>query len=311
MSVPGFGRLMTAMVTPFREDGEVDFARAGKLAARLVSEGTQTLVVCGTTGESPTLTHDEKLRLFEVVKQAVPGTPLVAGTGSNCTRATIEFSREARRRGVDGLLVVAPYYNKPPQEGLYEHFRAVAEAVDLPMIVYNIPGRTGVEISPSVLARLAQLDNVVAVKQSLPGLEPVSILAARLQGVPVPVGGRSGPWTRPDRAMEIYSGDDSATLPMMAVGGVGVISVASHVAGPQILQMMEAFAAGRVEEATKMHLHLLPLFTGLFTTTNPILVKAALKLKGFPVGGLRAPLLEANPEQEAALKQAMLQAGVL
>ncbi len=311
MSVPAFGRLMTAMVTPFRGDGEVDYARAGQLATRLVSEGSEALVVCGTTGESPTLTHEEKLRLFEVVKQAVPQTPLVAGTGSNCTRSTIEFSRQARQRGVDGLLVVAPYYNKPPQEGLYAHFRAVAEAVDLPIIVYNIPGRTGVEISVEVLARLAELDNVVAVKQSLPGLEPVSALAARMQRVPVPAGGATGPWTRPGRPLEIYSGDDSATLPMLAVGGLGVISVASHVAGPEIQQMMQAFVSGRVEEAARLHLRLYPLFTGLFATTNPILVKAALKLKGFPVGGLRAPLVEATPQQEADLKRVMLQAGVL
>lgn len=308
MSKSGFGRLMTAMVTPMRPDGAVDFERAGELARHLVSQGTESVVVCGTTGESPTLSHDEKLRLFQAVRQAVPGTPVVAGTGSNCTRSTIEFSRHARDCGVDALLVVAPYYNKPPQEGLYAHFKAVAEAVDLPILLYNIPGRTGVEISPAVLARLAEIPNVVGVKQSLPGLDPVSTLSASLQALSSE--GRP-PWTRPGRAMEIYSGDDSATLPMMAVGGVGVVSVASHVAGPALQQMMQAFAAGRVEEATALHLRLLPLFTGLFAATNPILVKAALKLQGFPVGGVRLPLVEATPQQEEQLRQVMERVGVL
>ncbi len=308
MKSSGFGRLMTAMVTPMGPEGEVDFERAGELACRLVAQGTDSVVVCGTTGESPTLSHDEKLRLFQVVRQAIPGTPLVAGTGSNCTRSTVEFSKKAQDCGVDALLVVAPYYNKPPQEGLYAHFKAVAEAVDLPIVVYNIPGRTGVEISPGVLARLAEIPNVVAVKQSLPGLDPVSVLSARLKEVPAQV---SGPWTRSGRAMEIFSGDDSATLPMMAVGGVGVVSVASHVAGPAIQQMMQAFVAGRVEEATGLHLRLLPLFTALFATTNPILVKAALGLQGFPVGGVRLPLLEATPEQRETLSRVMEQVGVL
>ncbi|MGI5844277.1 MAG: 4-hydroxy-tetrahydrodipicolinate synthase [Candidatus Xenobium sp.] len=308
MKKSGFGRLITAMVTPMRPDGSVDFERAGELARRLVSQGTDSVVVCGTTGESPTLAQEEKLRLFQTVRQAVPETPVVAGTGSNCTRSTIEFSRRARDCGVDALLVVAPYYNKPPQEALYAHFKAVAEAVDLPIILYNIPGRTGIEISPAVLARLAEIPNVVGVKQSLPTLDPVSTLSASLQelsseGLP--------PWTRPGRAMEIYSGDDSATLPMMAVGGVGVVSVASHVAGPALQQMMQAFVEGRVEEARALHLRLLPLFTGLFTTTNPILVKAALKLQGFPVGGLRLPLLEATPQQEEQLRQVMERVGVL
>lgn len=311
MNVPGFGRLMTAMVTPFRPDGEVDFDRAAELARRLLAEGTETLVVCGTTGESPTLTREEKLRLFETVKGAVGNSPVIAGTGSYCTRSTIELSRAARERGVDGLLVVTPYYNKPPQEGLYAHFRAVAEAVDLPIVLYNIPGRTGVEVSPSVLARLAELPNVVAVKESLPSLEPVSALAGMLERAPVASGASGSRWVRPDRAMEIYSGDDSATLPMMALGAVGVVSVASHVAGPQMQEMMQAFAAGRVDEARRMHLRLYPLFTGLFATTNPTLPKAALKLKGFPVGGLRQPLLEATPEQEATLKKVMLEVGVL
>jgi len=308
MSKSGFGRLMTAMVTPMRPDGAVDLERAGELARRLVSQGTDSVVVCGTTGESPTLSHDEKLRLFQAVRQAVPGTPVVAGTGSNCTRSTIEFSRHARDYGVDALLVVAPYYNKPPQEGLYAHFKAVAEAVDLPILVYNIPGRTGVEISPAVLARLAEIPNVVGVKQSLPGLDPVSTLSASLQAL---LSEGRAPWTRPGRAMEIYSGDDSATLPMMAVGGVGVVSVASHVAGPAMQQMMQAFVEGRVEEATALHLRLLPLFTGLFATTNPILVKAALKLQGFPVGGVRLPLVEATPQQEEQLRQVMERVGVL
>ena len=174
---------MTAMVTPFTPSGEVDFRRAAELAVRLTGNGTDTLVVAGTTGESPTLTAEEKLKLFEVVKNAVGNKPVIAGTGSNCTRASIEFSLEAAKRGVDGILVVAPYYNKPPQSGLYEHFLAIARAVPLPIVLYNIPGRTGVEVSPAVIAKLALLPNVVAVKEALPSLEPVSSLEVLLSQI--------------------------------------------------------------------------------------------------------------------------------
>lgn len=299
-----FGRLVTAMVTPFTEDLSLDYDRAAALARRLVEQGSEGLVVVGTTGESPTLSGEEKLRLFRTVKEAVgSGVPVLAGTGSNSTAATVEFSRRAAETGVDALLLVAPYYNKPPQEGLYRHFRTVAAAVDLPIMLYNIPGRTGVELSPGVLARLAEIPNVVAVKESLPQLDAVSELASLLARAPA---GENG-----DRGMALYSGDDSNTLPILSLGGVGVVSVASHLAGPEMLQMIIAYQAGRVVEAARLHQRLFPLFRALFATTNPILVKAGLKLAGFPVGGVRPPLVEATPEQEARLAEVMAEVGVL
>lgn len=312
MSELGFGRLLTAMVTPFKENGDVDYKRARELASRLIANGTDSLVVCGTTGESPCLSAEEKLRLFSEVKEEVGNVPVIAGTGSNCTQASIAFSRLAQERGVDAVLVVAPYYNKPPQSGLLEHFRAVAQSVELPVIVYNIPGRTGIEIKPETLAELAKIPNVVAVKEALP-LEPICALETLLNAPDYSYAdmGKYRRWVRSGRPVELYSGEDNLTLPMMAVGVQGVISVAAHVAGPQMAAMMNAFVEGRVEEARRLHTRLYPLCTGLFATTNPILPKAALALQGFPVGGLRRPLVEATPEQIAALRAVMEQAGVL
>lgn len=312
MSASGFGRLLTAMVTPFKDNGDVDYRRARQLARRLLDNATETLVVCGTTGESPTLTAEEKLRLFSEIKEEAGNIPVVAGTGSNSTQASIAFSLQAKERGADGLLVVAPYYNKPPQSGLLEHFRSIAEAVDLPIIVYNIPGRTGIEIKPETLAELAKIPNIVAVKEALP-LEPICALQVLLHASDYefqPLG-QYQRWVRPGRSVELYSGEDNLTLPMMSVGVYGVISVASHVAGPQMAAMMRAYAEGRIAEAQDWHTKLYPLCTGLFATTNPILPKAALALQGFPVGGLRRPLVEATPEQISALRAAMEQAGVL
>ncbi|MEW6283349.1 MAG: 4-hydroxy-tetrahydrodipicolinate synthase [Candidatus Eremiobacterota bacterium] len=296
MSKPVFGRMVTAMVTPFGADLEVDYDRAAELARKLVSDGNDCLVVAGTTGESPTLTREEKLTLFSTVKQAVgKNVQVIAGTGSNSTKATVELSQAAERAGADGLLLVAPYYNKPPQEGLYRHFKSVAEACSLPIMLYNIPGRTGIEISPEVLARLAELPTVVAVKQSLPGLEPISDLLVRLQG----------------RELAVYSGDDASTLPILALGGVGVVSVAGHIAARPMKEMIEHFFQGRVREAQQVHQRLYPIFTGLFRATNPILVKAALKRLGFPVGGVRLPLVDASPEQEARLTEALAESDLL
>ena len=312
MSSSGFGRLITAMVTPFKDSGDVDYKRARQLARRLVENATETLVVCGTTGESPTLSAEEKLRLFSEVKEEVGNVPVIAGTGSNNTRATVEFSKQAKERGADGMLVVAPYYNKPPQSGLLEHFRTIAEAVELPMVVYNIPGRTGIEIKPETLAELAKIPNVVAVKEAI-ALEPICALQVLLSdpGYKYQPLGEYQRWVRPGRPAELYSGEDNLTLPMMSVGVYGVISVAAHVAGPQMAAMMKAYAEGRVAEAQALHTKLYPLCTGLFAATNPILPKAALALQGFPVGGLRRPLVEATAEQTAALKAVMERAGVL
>lgn len=306
---PRFGRLVTAMVTPFTANLDVDLPRAKELAQRLVQQGHDGLVVAGTTGEAPTLSKEEKLKLFGAVRQAVgKETHLIAGTGSNDTRSTIELSKAAVGEGADALLLVAPYYNKPNQEMMYRHFTSVAEAVELPIMVYNIPGRTGVEISPETLARLAEHPRIVAVKQSLPDVDPVSDLAARLARAPVAAGGGSADQ---EPAMWIYSGDDTHTLSIMSAGGCGVVSVSGHLLGPQMKEMMEHFEAGRVDEARTLHLRHFPLFKGLFATPNPVLVKAALGMVGFPVGGLRPPLYEATAAELETLKKLLQQQGLL
>ncbi|GMU54466.1 MAG: 4-hydroxy-tetrahydrodipicolinate synthase 2 [Candidatus Xenobia bacterium] len=287
MSNAPFGRLLTAMVTPFTPSLEVDYDRAVELARKLIADGNDGLIVAGTTGESPTLSKAEKLELFKRVKQAVgKDIPIVAGTGSYATQATIELSQAAAETGVDGLLLVAPYYNKPPQEGMFLHFQAIARATRLPIMLYNIPGRTGIELLPETLARLGEIPSIQAVKQSLPSLDPINELAIRSD-------------------LAQYSGDDGNTLPILALGGVGVVSVAGHVAAGLIKRQIEAFFAGQVAEAARLQRQLYPLFTGLFKTSNPILVKAALKKLGFPVGGLRPPLIEATPEQEQALDKVL------
>jgi 4-hydroxy-tetrahydrodipicolinate synthase len=274
-----FGRVLTAMVTPFRADGALDLDLAGRLADHLVSQGSDGLVLCGTTGESPTLSWAEQHALFTAVKDALGGrAQLLAGSGSNCTAEAVEATAEAAALGADGALVVVPYYNRPPQEGLEAHFRAVAAAApQLPLMLYNIPGRTGCSLDPATTARLLACDNVVAYKAASGTTDEVSRLH-QLCG---------------DR-LAIYSGDDALTLPMMAVGAVGVVSVASHVAGPQIRALIQAFLAGDHAAALAGHEALLPLCQALFCTTNPIPVKAALELCGWPVGAPRLPLVSAD-----------------
>ena len=279
-----FGRVVTAMVTPFTADGAVDLDLAARLADHLLHHGSDGLVICGTTGESPTLSWQEQRDLFLAVKGAVGGRgPLLAGTGSNCTAEAVEATREAAALGADGALVVVPYYNKPPQEGLEAHFRAVAEAAPgLPLMLYNIPGRTGCGLAPETVARLLDRPNVAAYKAASGTTEEVSQLR-QLCG---------------DR-LAIYSGDDALTLPMLAVGAVGVVSVASHVAGLPISAMVRAHLAGDGTAALALHERLLPLCKALFCTTNPIPVKAALELEGWAVGAPRLPLLPAD----AAVRQ--------
>ena len=276
-----FGRVITAMVTPFRPDGAVDLELAARLAAHLVDHGSDGLVLCGTTGESPTLSWAEQHQLFTAVKAAVGDRArLLAGTGSNCTAEAVEAIGEAAALGADGALVVVPYYNKPPQEGLEAHFRAVATAApQLPLMLYNIPGRTGCSLSPETTALLMDLPNVVSFKAASGTTEEVSALRA-LCG----------------ERLAIYSGDDALTLPMLAVGAVGVVSVASHVAGDQIQAMVQAFLAGDLGRALALHEQLLPLCKALFCTTNPIPVKAALELSGWPVGAPRLPLVSASSD---------------
>ncbi|WNZ25505.1 4-hydroxy-tetrahydrodipicolinate synthase [Leptolyngbya sp. NK1-12] len=291
-----FGRIMTAMITPFREDGSVNYEVAESLAVHLAQHGTDTLVVCGTTGESPTLSWDEEYQLFQVVQRAVAGqAKVVAGTGSNSTTEAISATQKADKLGLDGTLQVVPYYNKPPQEGLYRHFRAIAEASpDLPMILYNVPGRTSQNLLPETVSRLAEISNIVAVKEASGNLDQVSQIR------------RSTP-----AEFSIYSGDDSLTLPMLAVGAQGVISVASHLVGKALQQMIAAFEQGQVQTATQIHLQLFPLFKALFQTTNPIPVKAALRLQGWPVGTTRLPLADNSPSLQQVLETTMTELGLL
>ncbi|WP_413324146.1 4-hydroxy-tetrahydrodipicolinate synthase [Synechococcus sp. MIT S9503] len=290
LSPTPFGRLVTAMVTPFDEQGAVDLALAGRLARHLVDEGSEGLVVCGTTGESPTLSWSEQLKMLEAVRQAVgPGVHVLAGTGSNCTREAVEATREAAAAGADGALVVVPYYNKPPQDGMEAHFRAIAQAApELPLMLYNIPGRTGCSMQPSSVARLMDCTNVVSFKAASGTTEEVSQLRQAC-----------------GHRLAIYSGDDALTLPMLSVGAVGVVSVASHVVGRRLHNMIEAYLAGRNAVALAHHEQLLPLFNALFSTTNPIPVKAALELSGWPVGVPRLPLIPLEPAMRAALSEAL------
>jgi 4-hydroxy-tetrahydrodipicolinate synthase len=285
-----FGRVVTAMVTPFAPDGSINLDLAARLADHLVSHGSDGLVLCGTTGESPTLSWDEEHALFSAVKRAVGDrASLVAGCGSNCTAEAVAATAKAAALGADAALVVVPYYNKPPQDGLEAHFRAVAAAApELPLMLYNIPGRTGTSLAPDTTARLLDLPNVVSFKAASGTTEEVSALRA-LCG---------------DR-LAIYSGDDALTLPMLAVGAVGVVSVASHVAGPQISAMIKIFLDGDHAQALALHEQLVPLCKALFCTTNPIPVKAALELSGWPVGAPRLPLLPATDDVRQRLSETL------
>lgn len=288
-------RLITAMITPFDDRLQVNYAKAAEVAEHLVQNGTEGIVVAGTTGESPVLSDEEKLRLFATVKEQVGSRVSVwAGTGSNNTQHSIELSREAEKLGVDGVLLVGPYYNKPSQEGLYQHFRAIAEAINIPAMVYNIPSRTSSNILPETIARLAQIDNIVALKESSGDMNQVSQLAHLLP-----------------EGMKVYSGDDSLTLPMMALGAHGVVSVASHLVGKDIQRMITAFNNGDTREATRIHLALYPIFKGLFITTNPVPLKEAMNILGLEVGGLRLPLTRASQQEHEFIRNMLISTGLL
>jgi 4-hydroxy-tetrahydrodipicolinate synthase len=283
------------MVTPFSEDGTVDYAVAERLADHLVSHGSDGLVVCGTTGESPTLSWQEEYQLYKTVRNAVAGrAKVVAGTGSNSTSEAIEATRHAYDLGVDGSLQVVPYYNKPSQQGLYQHFSQIAAAVpDLPIMLYNIPGRTGCALAVETTARLAEISNIVAIKEASGSLDQASQIRYH---TPAEFG--------------IYSGDDSLTLPVLAVGGCGVVSVASHLVGPQIQKMVQAYETGETRLATEIHLQLLPLFKVLFVTTNPVPLKVALAQQGWPVGAVRSPLCMPDEATTATILQVLDQLSV-
>lgn len=285
-----FGRVITAMITPFTADGSVNYSEAEKLADYLVNHGSDSIVVCGTTGESPTLTWDEEYQLFQVVQKAIAGKgKVIAGTGSNSTHEAIAATQQAAKLGLDGSLQVVPYYNKPPQSGLYKHFQAIAQSSpDLPMMLYNIPGRTGQNLLPETVAQLATIPNIVAIKEASGSLDQV---------------GQVRHLTPSEFA--IYSGDDSLTLPMLSLGSYGVVSVASHLVGEQIQQMIQAFVQGKPAEATNIHLKLLDLFKSLFLTTNPIPIKTALKLQGWDVGSMRSPLDDCPADITEKLKVVM------
>ena len=284
------------MVTPFDNDLGLDLDRAAQLANRLIEQGSDALVVCGTTGESPTVFYDQKIDLFRAVVDAVGGrVPVIANAGDNCTDDSVDFARKVVSLGVDAIMAVVPYYNKPPQEGLYRHFCAVAGAVDVPVILYNIPGRCVINTEPATILRIANAcENVVALKQANSDLsQTAAVLAEAPEG------------------FEVFAGDDELTLPMMGLGASGVISVVSHVAGPRFREMIDALAGGDHTRALRIHLELLPLMKSLFMTANPIMVKKALELQGFPVGGVRLPLVEPTSAQTAELERVMRHVGVL
>ncbi|MDR1160209.1 MAG: 4-hydroxy-tetrahydrodipicolinate synthase [Syntrophomonadaceae bacterium] len=278
-------RLFTAMITPFDQDLKVNYEKAVEMADYLCDNGSGGIIISGTTGESPVLTSEEKLQLFTVLKKAVGSKMSVwAGTGSNDTAHVAAFSREAEKTGVDGILVVAPYYSRPPQEGLYQHFKKIAEAVSIPVMVYNIPSRTGVNVVPETMKRLFAIDNIIAVKESSGDLDQVSILKNMIKD-----------------NKYIFSGDDNLTLPMLSLGAYGVVSVVSHVAGLEIESMIKAYVAGDVQKAQNLHTKLFALFKGLFIATNPLPVKTALNLMGFGVGEFRLPLVNMDEEQRTFL----------
>lgn len=284
---PPFGRVITAMVTPFTDDGAVDYARARALAVALVESGSDALVVSGTTGEAPTLTREEKLRLVREVKDALAGRgAVIAGTGTYSTAESVELSREAERAGADGLLLVVPYYNKPTQEGLYRHFAAIAEAVSIPCMLYNVPSRTVANLAADTTIRLSHVPNIVGVKEASGDLEQVArIIRGAAPG------------------FAVWSGNDQDTLPMLAIGGYGVVSVVSHLVGRQVSEMVAAFVAGDVARAGELYLRLLPLVKAMFLVANPIPVKYALGQVGFPVGGLRLPLCEPDEATARAIRE--------
>jgi len=278
------GRLITAMVTPFDAAGAVDYPRAEELAEALVASGSDGLVLAGTTGESPTLSDEEKLELFRRVKALLGDrAAVIANTGNYNTRESIELTKATEQTGVDAILLVVPYYNRPPQEGLYQHFKAIAGATRLPCILYNVPSRTVASLAPETVLRLREAPNIVGVKEASGNLEQIGRIIRDC-----------GPGFR------VWSGNDSDTLPILALGGYGIISVASHLVGRQIKQMIEAYVAGRTDEAARLHLHLLPLFGILFVVANPIPVKHAVNHAGFSVGAPRLPLV---PPDEASARK--------
>ncbi len=290
---PPFGRLITAMVTPFNKDLSIDWAGVEKLAAHLVSTGHDGIVVNGTTGEAPTTSDEEKIEIIKVVKKAVAGkAKVIAGAGNNETTHSVEQARQGAKAGADALLVVTPYYNKPPQAGIEAHFLAMANATDLSIMLYDIPGRTGVAIESETIVRLAAHPKVAALKDAKGDVVSTSWVIAR-SGIPV------------------YSGDDALNLPLLCLGAVGFVSVCGHTVGKQLREMLDTWFAGNFQRATEIHQQLLPVYTGTFRTQGAILTKAAMGLLGLPGGYVRLPLVDATPAQIEQLREDLRLGGVL
>jgi 4-hydroxy-tetrahydrodipicolinate synthase len=283
------GRLITAMVTPFDDDGRVDYEQAKKLALACLKSGSDGLVLSGTTGESPTLTHEEELKLYTEIKAAVGKRgSIIAGTGSNSTIEAVEATQGAEKIGVDACLLVTPYYNKPTQEGLYQHFKTIAESTKLPCILYNVPSRTVVSIASETAIKLSQIENIIGIKEASGNMEEIGKIIA---------GAKKG--------FLVWSGNDSDTLPMMSIGGYGIISVASHLVGLQIKDMINKYLSGKVNEAAAIHLDLMPLMKVLFIVSNPVPVKFALNEVGFRVGKTRLPLVEPDARSASLIRDTL------
>ncbi|WP_101842081.1 4-hydroxy-tetrahydrodipicolinate synthase [Halobacillus sp. Marseille-P3879] len=282
-----FGQVLTAMVTPFDQKGEIDFNATRTLVNHLISNGTDGLVIGGTTGESPTLTSDEKIEFYRYVVKVTDGrVPVIAGTGSNNTRASISLTTQVESTGVDAVMLVAPYYNKPSQEGLFQHFKAIADSTSLPVMLYNIPGRSVVNMSPETIVRLSKVPNIVSVKESSGDLDAVTEIISRTSN-----------------EFTVYSGDDGMTLPILSIGGTGVVSVASHIIGNEMKQMVHSYYDGDVQFASSMHRKLLPIMKALFAAPSPSPVKAALNMKGVYVGDVRLPMVPLSAEEKNELQK--------
>ena len=284
-----FGQILTAMVTPFDQNGEIDFPATRNLIDYLIANGTEGLVVSGTTGESPTLTDEEKVQLFKFTVEVVNGrVPVIAGTGSYSTKASTELTKQAADAGVDGIMLVVPYYNKPSQEGMYQHFKTIAAVTSLPIMLYNIPGRSVVNMAVDTVIRLSEIPNIVSIKEASGNLDTMSEIISK---------------TSDD--FSLYSGDDGLTIPVLSIGGTGVISVASHIIGNEMQAMIAEFNSGNVQEAARYHRRLLPVMKALFAAPNPTPVKTALNLKGIPVGGVRLPMVPLNAAELSTLQDVL------
>ncbi|MGI6164168.1 MAG: 4-hydroxy-tetrahydrodipicolinate synthase [Bacillota bacterium] len=295
MKLSPYGGVIVALVTPFDQSLGVDYGAAISLSKKLVAEGAEGILISGTTGESPTLTISEKIRLVSEVRDALPESAMVwAGSSSYNTGDSVELTRLMEKAGANGILAVTPYYNKPSQEGLYLHYRAISESTSLPVMLYNVPPRTSVNLLPDTVLRLAELKNIKAIKEASGNLDQVSAILA---GCP--------------EDFYVYSGDDSLTLPILSLGGSGIVSVAAHLVARDLRNMVDFYAEGKILEAQKIHYKLFGLFKVLFITSNPVPVKTALEMSGVPVGGLRLPLCQPSAKEKEAISKVLVKTGLL